>query len=165
MPSIVDVTRALKSVRTVGQARTVIGEAIEGIKAALDLVPPSTGDLRQSRANLQAWLKELSSLSASAPVPGFQARSQTIVRAWVNVAGAGGEVAALQTVSLLDELKQSAADLPKDVFAPVGRALGEVAKGVGEAGGGLLGGLLKGLGPLVVLVLALVIYLKIFRKA
>lgn len=162
---IVQITRGLKLVKTTGEARAVITDAIEGVNRALRSGPSLRGDLLQSRADLRKWLASLAGKSVLSPCPDFQKKSQLIVRAWVNVAGAGGEVRARRSVSLFRELEKAGSELPTKVFAPVGRALGDVARNVGEAGGAAVGGILSGLGPIVIVIVAIVIWVKFFRKA
>lgn len=161
---IAQITRGLKLVETTGDARTAITDALSAVDRALASGPSLRGDLRQSRADLRKWLGSIAGKPAASPCPDFQRRSQTIIRAWVNVAGAVGEVGARRSLSLFAELEKAAAELPSRVFAPVGKALGDVARNVGEAGGGLVGGVLSGLGPLVVIIVAIVLWVKFFRK-
>jgi hypothetical protein len=165
MATIQQITRALQSIRTVGAARVAIRDAIAGVDAALRSGPRLRGDLTQSRADLLAWLSQLAGRDDALPLPDFQARSNVIIRAWVNVAGAGGEVSARNTVSLLDEIGKAAGELPTTVFKPVGEALGALGAGVGASAGGLVGGILRGLGPVMVVLLAILLWFKFFRKA
>jgi hypothetical protein len=163
MATISEITRGLQAVKTVSQARVVLKEARSELLAAFETGHFAT-DLRRSLIDVDGLTESLSPFPGSALVPAWFDR-QKVLRAFVNVAGATGQARARATVSLANEIKQSASELPSTVFRPLGDALGSAARGVGEIGGGLVGGILKGLGPVVLLVLALVLWAKFFRKA
>ena len=148
MADIADVTRALKAVRTVGQARVVINEAIDNVDRALRspaisaedvalatlpiapavfplkglLESPSVarGDLERSRVELVQLKRSFSGMS-SAETINFSGDSQTVIRAYVNIAGVQGEIVVQRTLSIAREVAQQA--------EKAASAAGELARG------------------------------------
>jgi len=166
MATIAEVSRGLNAVRTVGQAKVAIGEALSEIGRSYSSYPKISAEnsrvLDRVRAPLEAWYAEIKALPDSTDYrAAFQARRDTITRAYVETAGILGEITARSTVSLVDELARGFAELPRQA----GQAVGSLARGVGETAGSVVGGLFSGLGPVVVIVLVLVIYFGFIKKA
>jgi hypothetical protein len=155
--TIADVSRGLNNVRTAGQAKIAIGEALSEIGRSYRSEPRITAEnarvLDRVRLPLESWIRELQAVADSTDYRDkFQGRRDTITRAYVETYGILGEVNARQSVSFVAELGAGFQALP----GQIGRAVGAVAAGAGEAAGGLVGGLLSGLGPVLVIVLVLV---------
>ena len=145
MASIKEVTNALKAVDTIRKARIVIQEAIVGVNGALRADPAMQGDLERSLGELLAWKLDISKMQPNAPYQGpFRARQSTIIRAYVNIAGAMGEIQARQTISLWDELVRSGGEVAEGL----GRGVTAVAGGAGS----VVGSVLKGIGPILILI-------------
>jgi hypothetical protein len=156
---IATVSRALNSVRTAGQAKVAIGEALSELgrsyRSEPRITPENARTLDRVRLPLEAWYAEIASLPAATDYrAAFAARKDQIVRAYVETYGILGEIQAKQSVSFLSELGTGFKELPRDI----GKAVGAVATGVGETAGSLVGGLFTGLGPVVVIILAVVLY-------
>jgi hypothetical protein len=154
--TIQDIARGLNGVRTAGQAKIAIGEALSELGRAYRLADGENArTLDRVRLPLEAWILEIALLpDASDYRSAFQARRDTITRAYVESLGILGTIQARRSVSFVDELGTGFAALP----GQLGQAVGAVAKGAGETAGSLLGGLLSGLGPIVVIVIALAVY-------
>lgn len=156
MMDIAQVTRALKTIKTAGPARAAVAAALVVARQALAQTSAKT-TVQQVIGDLLDYQQQLASLPASAPIVLNQ---RLIERAYIEAAGALGETQVRNSVSLLDEIARSA----QQVAQGIGQAAGATARSVGDVAGGVVGGLLSGLGPVVVLVAALVIYARYFRK-
>jgi len=159
MATIVDVTRAMKAVRTANQGVAIIDDALLEVRNAQKTGRIPT-DLANSLAELETFRRRIRGASLVDFPSVWESGKATITRAYVNVAGAVGEFQARQAVSLLDELAKSAKEAP----ALIGETVGNVAGGVGDVAGSLVGGLLKGLGPIVLVVIGFVLYAKYAKK-
>lgn len=156
--------RGLSAVAVVGQARDAIGEALNAIGEAHKLSELTAGQrsaLERVRWPLQLWYAELSALPYNTNYAAqFKARQGVIRSAYIEIAGIGGVIAARRTISFGEELAKAAGNLAEGA----GKILGGAAKIVGETAGNVAGGLLSGLGPVIIIVLALVVYTAYFRK-
>lgn len=159
MPTIVDVTRAMRAVTTAEQGLRIVNGALAEVIAAQKTGNIPT-DLANSKRDLEALKKRIGSASKADFLTVWGDGKSVVTKAYVNVAGAVGEFQAREAVSLLSEIAQAAKEAP----ALIGQGVGEIASGVGNVGGSLVGGILKGLGPLVVVVLGIVIYFRYAKK-
>lgn len=160
MTSMSDLVKGLKFVSTNKQAQSVITEAMAEVRRA-----QRTGEIPTDLRNSARELTDLSRALTRAHNEGrdvaalFAARKNVVIKAYVNVAGATGAFRARNAVSLADEFARSA----KDVGEGIAIAAKKTTSAIGDTAGSLLGGLLKGLGPLVVAVLAFVVWTKYFK--
>ncbi len=142
----------------------MVGEALRNLHNAYlskGILATEVKTLDGVRLPLEAYAGILNSLKGSDGVTqSWPLRRQLVSRAYVEIAGIGGRIDASATVSLGKELAQAS----KEVGGNIGSATAGLANFVGDTAGGLVGGLLKGLGPIVLAVLALVIYVKFFYK-
>jgi hypothetical protein len=160
MATIAEVSRGLNAVRTVGQAKVAIGEALSALGRAYAL-PGRTAEvgraLDRARIPLEAWFAEIRGVGDATDYKAeFAARRNLVTRAYVETFASSGDpnVVAPRTASIADELQSGFRELPRDL----GKAIGTVATGVGETAGNVLGGLFSGLGPVVLIVLGIVLY-------
>jgi len=154
---IQDIARGFNAVKTVAQARIAIGETLNALGRAYQLpgiTSAQRGTLDGVRAKAEAWFRVLRSDTDHAPVTNWRDIRRDLERAYIEIAGVGGTIEARRTVSLGDELLTST----RDVAQGIGRGVGAVATTVGDTAGTLIGGLLSGLGPVVVVVLAIVVF-------
>jgi len=165
--TIAQISRGLNNVRTVAQVKIAIGEALNALGRAYMMTGINAVGRRaldSARLPLEAFYREVSPVPdqvGGEPTPYVLGSKRLIIeRAYVEIAGVGGVIAAKNTVSFVAELKTSASETLKNI----GEGLGAVASGAGDAAGTLLGGLLSGLGPVFVLVLAIVIYFAAKRR-
>lgn len=163
MATLDDVTRALNGVRVVAQARIAIGETLTSLHGAyqLDISRSQRNALDSVRAPLESWFRELIPYLEGADYSlQFNLRKNAILKAYVEMAGVGATIQAKQTLSIVDSIQYGV----KTAASGLGSAIKGATGFVGETAGGIVGGLLSGLGPIIVLVLALVIYATYFRK-
>lgn len=163
METLAEIVRGLNAVRTVDQARLAVGESLTAIHGAYglpNLSSSSAHSLDLARKPLESFYARLGKLPGAGAVPEWPANRNLVQRAYVDIAGAGGQSEARGTVSLVSELQRST----KDVAAGIGTGLHEVASVVGDTAGSVLGGLLSGLGPVIILMLALVGFFYLKRK-
>lgn len=169
MATLTEIVRGLNAVRTVDQAKIAVGEALTALGQTYQLVAQQTWRSDRTRANgllddarlpLEGFFAKLSKMSGGSDVPDWATNRNLIQRAYVEIAGVGGELNARRTVSFVNEIPQAA----RDVAQGIGAGLKTVGAAAGDLGGGIVGGLLTGLGPVVVAVLAIVIYFACFRR-
>jgi len=165
MADIAQVSRGLNKVRTIGQAKVAIGEALSEIGRAFtalrrgrsllfgDQTRAGRNALEAARIPLQEWFSEIKNLPDSTEYRDqFRKRRNLVTRAYVEVAGVVGELRARRTVSLGEELARSAGQLA-DKAGTVGKSLSEI-----------LAAFLKPLIPIIVVIVAVIVFVKFGPK-